>query len=68
KVEPGRAVHIGDQPRSDVVGALRTGMRAALIDRYARHHPKAWQVPVFVGLDEFVDHILMVNQAAEVSR
>ena len=68
KVEPRRAVHIGDQPRSDVVGALRTGMRAALIDRYARHHPKAWQVPVFVGLDEFVDHILMVNQAAEVSR
>ena len=36
-VEPARALHIGDQPKSDVVGALGIGMRAALLDRYGRH-------------------------------
>jgi len=36
-VDPADALHIGDQPGSDVVGALNVGMRAALIDRYQRH-------------------------------
>ena len=31
------AIHIGDQPKSDVIGAIAVGMRAALIDRYHRH-------------------------------
>ena len=31
------AIHIGDQPKSDVVGSIAIGMRAALIDRYHRH-------------------------------
>jgi putative hydrolase of the HAD superfamily len=29
KVEPGRALHVGDNPHADVVGAQRVGMRAA---------------------------------------
>ncbi len=31
------AIHIGDQPKSDVIGSIAVGMRAALIDRYHRH-------------------------------
>jgi putative hydrolase of the HAD superfamily len=30
------ALHVGDQPRSDIAGALGVGMRAALLDRYGR--------------------------------
>lgn len=36
-VEPVRALHIGDQPKSDVLGARGIGMQAALLDRYDRH-------------------------------
>jgi FMN phosphatase YigB (HAD superfamily) len=35
-VEPGRSLHVGDQPMSDVLGARKIGMAAALIDRYDR--------------------------------
>lgn len=36
EVEPGRAIHVGDQPLSDIAGARAIGMGAALIDRYGR--------------------------------
>ncbi len=36
-VDPARSIHIGDQAKSDVVGALGVGMQAALLDRYHRH-------------------------------
>ncbi len=40
-VDPAEALHVGDQPKSDVVGARGIGMQAALLDRYGRHadHP-----------------------------
>lgn len=57
-VDAAAALHIGDQPRSDVVGALAAGMRAALIDRYARHAQADHDVPVFRGLDALVEHVL----------
>lgn len=63
-VAPGEAIHIGDQPKSDVAGALATGMRAALIDRYARHDPAAHDVPVVQGLMELVDLVLAHNETA----
>lgn len=63
-VDPAGALHIGDQPRSDVVGALATGMRAALIDRYHRHDPAAHDVPVFTGLEQFVAHVADLNGGA----
>jgi putative hydrolase of the HAD superfamily len=66
-VAPEDALHIGDQPRSDVAGALRIGMRAALIDRYGRHDPRRHDVPVFTGLDAFVDHVLAINAEAQVA-
>lgn len=56
------AVHIGDQPRSDIAGALATGMRAALIDRYRRHDPDAHSVPLFHGLDDLADEVLAINE------
>jgi putative hydrolase of the HAD superfamily len=63
-VEPNEALHIGDQPKSDVVGAIASGMRAALIDRYARHDPATHDVPVVQGLMELVDLVLAHNEAA----
>jgi HAD superfamily hydrolase (TIGR01549 family) len=36
RVPAERAIHVGDQPRSDVAGALAVGMHAALLDRYGR--------------------------------
>lgn len=36
-VEPKDALHVGDQPLSDVLGARAIGMGAAVIDRYGRH-------------------------------
>lgn len=66
-IDPALALHIGDQPKSDVVGALNAGMRAALIDRYERHDPAAHEVPIFIGLDQLVDHVLAVNEQATVA-
>lgn len=66
-VDPAMGLHIGDQPKSDVVGAREAGMRAALIDRYERHDPAAHEVPVFVGLESLVDHVLEVNDRAAVA-
>ena len=67
EVDPRHALHIGDQPKSDVVGAHNAGMRAALIDRYERHDPAAHEVPVFRGLGELVDHVLAVNERTAVA-
>ncbi len=36
-VEPGEAVHVGDQPRSDLVGARGAGLYAVLLDRGGWH-------------------------------
>ena len=33
RVAPGEAVHVGDQPRSDLVGARGAGLHAVLLDR-----------------------------------
>lgn len=60
------ALHVGDQPRSDIAGALATGMRAALIDRYQRHQQSGHTVPIFHNLDDLVERVLAVNQAAGV--
>lgn len=54
---PEYALHVGDQPRSDVIGALAIGMRAALIDRYDRHphgEPPVLHVRDLTDLAEYV--------------
>lgn len=37
EVNPGEAVHVGDQPRSDLVGARGAGLHAVLLDRGGWH-------------------------------
>jgi putative hydrolase of the HAD superfamily len=57
-VEPADALHIGDQPNSDIVGALDVGMRAVLIDRYGRHPDSP--VPTVPTLTALADLVLNV--------
>jgi len=40
-VKPGHALMVGDSVRDDVEGALRAGMRAALVHRSGTPHPRA---------------------------
>jgi HAD superfamily hydrolase (TIGR01509 family) len=59
KIDPVRAVHVGDQPKSDVVGALGVGMGAVLIDRYDRHD--GGDVPTVSTLTELADKVVARN-------
>lgn len=49
--EPDQAMHVGDQPSSDIAGALGAGMRAVLLDR-DRNHPGYTACPRIEGLSE----------------
>jgi len=56
-VQPADALMVGDSIRDDVEGALRAGMRAALVHRSGRLHPRAAElatrgVPVIRSLTE----------------
>lgn len=59
-IDPARAVHLGDQPKSDVVGALGIGMQAVLLDRYDRHGDHAG--PRVGSLPEFAEQIIAVRR------
>ena len=50
-VEAGQAVHVGDQPASDVDGALAAGISAVLLDRDG-NHPGFDRCPRIVGMSE----------------
>lgn len=58
RTEPADTLHIGDQPKSDISGALAIGMRAALIDRYGRHPVDEPPVPHFTSLITFADDVV----------
>lgn len=55
-VAPAAALHVGDQPKSDVSGALGVGMRAVLLDRYGRHPDAA--APTVAGLVELAEAVV----------
>ncbi|MGH2618174.1 MAG: HAD family hydrolase [Thermomicrobiales bacterium] len=55
-IDPGRAIHVGDQPKSDVVGARGVGMGAVLIDRYGRHN--GTDIPTVGSLTELADAVV----------
>ena len=38
-VKPDQAIHVGDDPDADVIGARRVGIEPVLIDRRGRSHP-----------------------------
>ena len=56
EVDPARAVHVGDQPKSDVVGARGVGMGAVLLDRYARHN--GTETPTVGTLTELAETVV----------
>ncbi|HEU5432715.1 MAG TPA: HAD-IA family hydrolase [Thermomicrobiales bacterium] len=60
-IAPAHALHIGDQPKSDVAGALDIGMRAILLDRYGRHPDSP--VPTVPSLTALADLVLDVPAA-----
>ena len=55
-VDPERALHVGDQPRSDVAGARGVGMGAVLIDRYGRHN--GTDIPTVRTLTELAEKVV----------
>jgi FMN phosphatase YigB (HAD superfamily) len=63
EIVPERALHVGDQALSDVIGAQGIGMRAALIDRYGRHSADEHDDSVLIvrGLEELVDEVIAFN-------
>jgi FMN phosphatase YigB (HAD superfamily) len=62
-VEPGRAIHIGDQPLSDIVGARKVGMAAALIDRYGRFEDGEYPALRVHSLMQLAEHVVEYNAA-----
>lgn len=39
EVSPDQAIHVGDDPEADIIGARRVGIEPVLIDRHGRTHP-----------------------------
>lgn len=60
-VEPQRAIHVGDQPLSDVVGARKIGMGAALIDRYGRFGDDEYPALRVTSLMQLAEHVVTYN-------
>jgi len=71
-IRPDRALHVGDDPKADVLGARRAGIEAVLIDRRGRLHPPigsgtpADGAPVVADMAELLD-LLGVERPAELS-
>lgn len=61
-VEPGNAIHIGDQPLSDVLGARRIGMGAALIDRYGRFRDGEFDAIRVPSLMQLAQRVVAYNE------
>jgi putative hydrolase of the HAD superfamily len=60
-VAPERALHVGDQPLSDVVGARKIGMAAALIDRYGRFGGDEFPALHVPSLMQLAEHVVAYN-------
>lgn len=60
-VDPPHAIHVGDQPLSDVVGARRVGMAAALIDRYGRFEDDEFPALRVHSLMQLAEHVVSFN-------
>ncbi|MBA4370097.1 MAG: HAD family hydrolase [Coriobacteriaceae bacterium] len=51
-VAPAEAVHVGDHPYADVLGATTAGMAAVLVDRWGFREPQECAICDFTELDE----------------
>ncbi|HZW01217.1 MAG TPA: HAD-IA family hydrolase [Candidatus Deferrimicrobium sp.] len=58
-VDPAEAVHVGDDPKADVVGARRAGIEPILVDRHGRAHPP-------IGADAPADGVTVIADFAEL--
>jgi len=69
-IGPDQAVHVGDDPAADVVGARRAGIEPILIDRRGRVHPPigsdtpADGAPVIADMAELLDLLGIERPAA----
>ena len=61
-VEPGAALHVGDQALSDVSGARAIGMAAAIIDRYGRHRDDEHPALRVASLMELAERVVEYNR------
>lgn len=61
EVEPGNAIHVGDQPLSDIVGAGKIGMATALIDRYNRWSDDEVPALRVRSLMQLTEHVVEYN-------
>ncbi len=59
------ALHVGDQPDSDVIGARAIGMAAALLDRYDQHEDADLEAERVQTLTQLVDLIEDYNGSFE---
>ena len=66
-VAPAEALHVGDQPLSDVIGALRVGMGALLIDRDDLR-PNVWRCPRLRSLVEVERYLDKPGHATALPR
>lgn len=72
-VTPDEAVHVGDDPTADVLGARRAGIEPVLVDRRGRAHPPIGAgaptegAPVVADLAELLD-LLDIPRPAELAR
>ncbi len=58
-VDASQAIHVGDDPRADVLGARRAGIEAVLVDRHGRAHPP-------IGADTPTDGVTVIADLAEL--
>lgn len=59
----GSALHVGDQPQSDVVGARAIGMAAALLDRYDQYPGEPENAEKVKTLTQLTDLVLEYNES-----
>lgn len=59
----GSVLHVGDQPKSDVLGARAIGMAAALLDRYDQYPGEPDNAEKVSSLSQLTDLVLEYNQA-----
>jgi putative hydrolase of the HAD superfamily len=70
RVPPLEAIHVGDDPTADVLGARRAGIRPVLLDRRGRRHPPIGAgsptegVPVVADFGELLDLLAVARPAA----
>lgn len=58
-IGPGDAVHVGDDPTADIMGARRAGIEPILIDRHGRAHPP-------IGAGARVDDTAIISDMGEL--